>query len=224
MKISEKLKALQAQRQTAIDAADAILATVSDESLSPEQTAECDKHLAEVDRIGGEIELAVKSEKDVADKIAKLESLRNAPMNVDIARVVEYEQKVSKMLCEQKQVESLEKSGRISKLSVDIMKKKVCEKVSQELTTEQFKMVKMSLVGDKTNLVPLLEKTKSDAFETIGEFSHKNNNGILKEKLNEVKMQIENLSSSDITEENVSKFLLLNKMIEEMTGADDGGR
>ena len=51
MKISEKLKALQAQRQTAIDAADAILATVSDESLTPEQTAECDKHLAEVDRI-----------------------------------------------------------------------------------------------------------------------------------------------------------------------------
>ncbi len=145
-------------------------------------------------------------------------------MNADIARIVEYEQKVSKMLCEQKQVESLEKSGRISKLSVDIMKKKVCEKVSQELTTEQFKMVKMSLVGDKTNLVPLLEKTKRDAFETIGEFSHKNNNGILKEKLNEVKMQIENLSSSDITEENVSKFLLLNKMIEEMTGADDGGR
>jgi HK97 family phage major capsid protein len=88
MKISEKLKALQAQRQTAIDAADAILATVRDESLSPEQTADCDKHLAEVDRIGGEIEIAVKSEKDVADKIAKLESLRNAPMNVDVARIV----------------------------------------------------------------------------------------------------------------------------------------
>ena len=88
MKISEKLRALQAQRQTAIDAADAILATVSDESLSPEQTADCDKHLAEVDRIGGEIEAAVKSEKDVADKIAKLESLRNAPMNADVARIV----------------------------------------------------------------------------------------------------------------------------------------
>ena len=88
MKISEKLKALQAQRQTAIDAADAILATVSDESLTPEQTADCDKHLAEVDRLGGEIEAAVKSEKDVADKIAKLESLRNAPMNADVARIV----------------------------------------------------------------------------------------------------------------------------------------
>ena len=88
MKISEKLKALQAQRQAAIDAADAILATVSDESLTPEQTAECDKHLAEVDRIGNEIEAAVKSEAEVAEKIAKLESLRNAPMNADVARIV----------------------------------------------------------------------------------------------------------------------------------------
>ena len=88
MKISEKLRALQAQRQTAIDAADAILATVSDESLSPEQTADCDKHLAEVDRIGNEIEAAVKSEKEVAEKISKLESLRNAPMNADVARIV----------------------------------------------------------------------------------------------------------------------------------------
>ncbi len=88
MKISEKLKALQAQRQTAIDAADAILATVSDESLTPEQTAECDKHLAEVDRIGSEIEAAVAAEADILSKIAKLESLRNAPMNADVARIV----------------------------------------------------------------------------------------------------------------------------------------
>ena len=145
-------------------------------------------------------------------------------INADIARVVEYEQKVSKMLCEQKLTGNLEKSGQVSKLSVDIMKRKVCEKVSNELTTEQFKMVKMSLTGDKNNLIPLLEKTKREACETITDFSRKNSNVVLKEKLNEVKKQIENISSSDITEESVSKFLLLNKMIDEMTGAEDGGR
>ena len=52
----EKLADLQAKRQTALDAADKIMALASEgESLSPEQTADVKKHLDEVDAIGDQI-------------------------------------------------------------------------------------------------------------------------------------------------------------------------
>ena len=88
MKPSEKLKDLQARRQTAIDAAQAILDKASDDSLTPDQTAEADKFLAEVDTIGNEIEAVLKAEADIAEKRAKLDAARTAPQNPAVQAIV----------------------------------------------------------------------------------------------------------------------------------------
>ena len=71
----------------------------------------------------------------------------------DISRIAEYETKVAKMLTEQKNVPSLELNKSVSNLSVNLMKKKVSEKMANELTTEQFRLIKLSLMQDKNNLV-----------------------------------------------------------------------
>ena len=59
------------------------------------------------------------------------------------------------------------------------MKKKISEKLSQELTNEQFKLIKYSLYGDKKKLVPLLEQTKKAALENLKDFERNNDNKVL---------------------------------------------
>jgi len=97
MKRSEKLTALQTQRQAAIDAADKLLASGKDESLTPEQTAEVEKHLAEVDAIGTQITAIATEEAAVAAATARLEAARKAPINADVARIVSHGSGMSSM-------------------------------------------------------------------------------------------------------------------------------
>lgn len=84
----EKLKQLQASRTTALDAADAIMALAADESLTPEQRAECEKHLAEVDRIDAEITAIADAEKAVAETAEKLKTARQRALNPDVQKIV----------------------------------------------------------------------------------------------------------------------------------------
>lgn len=88
MKRSEKLTALQTQRQAAIDAADKLLALAKDESLTPEQTAECDGYLTTVEDLGNQITALAKEESDIAAKSAALDAARKAPINAEIAKIV----------------------------------------------------------------------------------------------------------------------------------------
>lgn len=137
-------------------------------------------------------------------------------INADIARIAEYETKVASMLTEQKIVPSLDVNGKVSNLSVNLLKKKVGEKMSSELTTEQFKLIKLSLMQDKKNLVPLLSETKDNALNNIKDFERKNKNESILEKVGDVKVLIESLSPNDTSEENISKFLTLTKLVEEL--------
>ena len=84
----EKLTSLQAQRQSEIDKADAILALAKDESLTPEQTTEMQAHLDKVDELGNQITATVKEEANAAALLTRLEAARKAPINADVARIV----------------------------------------------------------------------------------------------------------------------------------------
>jgi hypothetical protein len=139
----------------------------------------------------------------------------------DISRIAEYETKVAKMLTEQKVIPSLELNKNVSNLSVNLMKKKVSEKMSNELTTEQFKLIKLSLMKDKENLIPMLKETKYEALNNVNIFEKKNKNESLAERVDDVKKLIESLSADDISEENVSKFLVLSKLVEELKGEEN---
>jgi hypothetical protein len=140
----------------------------------------------------------------------------------NIPRIAEYETKVLKMLTEEKATQTLETNGKVSNLSLNIMKKKLSEKVSQELTAEQFRLIKYSLYGDKKRLIPLLEQTKKEALEKLFEFHKQNKNEILAGKINDVKLQVESLATTSIDEENVTKFLVINKLIDELRGGQNG--
>lgn len=88
MKRSEKLTALQNQRQAAIDAADAILAKGKDDSLTPEQTVEVETHLQAVEDLGIQITAVASEQLTVAANIVRLEAARKAPINADVAKIV----------------------------------------------------------------------------------------------------------------------------------------
>lgn len=153
--------------------------------------------------------------------LATVQTLLNdwrANGTADIARLAEYEVKVTSMLTEQKQIPNLETNGKVSNLSVNLLKKKISEKMSSELTTEQFKLIKLSLMQDKKNLVPMLVETKDDALSNVKDFEKKNKNESLAEKVGDVKRLIESLSTNDTSEENISKFLILTKLVEELKG------
>ena len=101
--------------------------------------------------------------------LATIQTLLNDWRSVspdNIQRIAEYETKVIDMLTEEKHTPSLEVNGKVSNLSLNIMKKKISEKLSQELTNEQFKLIKYSLYGDKKKLVDLSLKN-ANHFLTI---------------------------------------------------------
>lgn len=139
----------------------------------------------------------------------------------DIARVVEYEEKVTKILTERKVVSEIEKNSRVSTLSVDIMKKKVGEKISREISLDEFKMIKMSISDDSENLIPVLFETKNNALSSVNDLKRSTKSEIILEKISLVKNEIDMLNENDTSSENVSRFLILNKMIEEINGEND---
>jgi hypothetical protein len=159
--------------------------------------------------------------------LATVQTLMNDWRNIlesDLSRIAEYEQKVIKMLLEEKKTTNLEKKGVVNNLSLNIMKKKVSEKISRELTTEQFRLIKLALAEDKQNLVPLLDKIKQTALLSLKQFEKLSESKITLEKVKGVRAHIDELSTEDIREENISKFLVLNKLIEEIRGEENAGR
>ena len=88
MNRKEKIATLQASRQAAMDAADAILASATDGTMTDEMTADVAKHLDSVEDFGRQIESEVEKDAVAAATIARLEALKRQPANPQIANAV----------------------------------------------------------------------------------------------------------------------------------------
>ena len=141
--------------------------------------------------------------------------------NADIKRVVEYEEKVTGILMTEKALPSLVKSKDVNALSVKILSEKVSERFSDSLSKDQLRILALSVKGESATLVPVLESTKRSAIDSVKVLRQTVNNQTIREKLEPVEKVLRSLDPKDTSEQNVSRFLVITKLIEEAKGGED---
>lgn len=141
--------------------------------------------------------------------------------STDIKRVVEYEEKVTGILMTEKTLPSLVKSKDVNALSVKLLSEKVSERFSDTLSADQLRILTLSVKGESVSLVPLLENTKRSAIDSVRTLRETVNNQTIREKLEPVEKVLRSLDPRDTSEQNVSRFLVITKLIEEAKGGED---
>jgi len=141
----------------------------------------------------------------------------------DIKRLVEYEEKVAKILMNEKALPPIVKSKDVSNLSVKIMSEKVGEKMSESLSKEQLNILALTVKGDSEKLIPILESTKRSAINSVRDLRRSATNQIIREKIEPVERVLDMMDPKDTSDQNVSRFLVITKLIEEVKGGKDEG-
>jgi hypothetical protein len=141
----------------------------------------------------------------------------------DIKRLVEYEEKVTKLLMSEKALPPIVKSKDVNNLSVKIMSEKVGERMGDSLSKEQLTILSLAVKGDSDRLVPILESTKKAAINSVRDLRRSATNQIIKEKIEPVEKVLGLMDPKDTSEQNVSRFLVITKLIEEVKGGKDEG-
>ena len=77
--------------------------------------------------------------------------------------------------------------------------------------------------GESEKLVPILESTKRSAIASVRNLRASATNQIVKEKIEPVERVLDSMDPKDTSEQNVSKFLVITKLIEEVKGGKDEG-
>ena len=153
--------------------------------------------------------------------LATVQTLLNdwrLPSVSNINRLVEYEMKVVTLLQSEKTLPPLVESNNSSNLSVRLLTEKVSKKFSENLTKEQLQIVSLSAKGDFGSLHPILEKTKISALKSMKMLRANSDNATINEKLESVESVLKSLDTKNISESNISKFLVITKLIEEANG------
>ena len=139
----------------------------------------------------------------------------------NINRLVEYEEKVTSLLMSEKVLPPLVKSKGVNNLSVKLLSEKVSNKLNDSLTKDQMQILSLAVKGDMEKLVPVLESTKKAALNSMRELRMSANNQTIREKIEPVERVLTSMDAKDISEQNVSKFLVITKLIEEVREGND---
>lgn len=138
-----------------------------------------------------------------------------------IHEIVEGEIKLLKILQEKKSVEPLFKQGGVSNISVKILKEKVTKKLSENLNSKQLKIVSLYAKEQFDELKPLLSEIKKESLSSLSELKKSSSNEIILEKIDPVFGVINYLNENDTSGENISRFLVVSKLIEELQAPED---
>lgn len=155
--------------------------------------------------------------------LAIVQGLLNAWRNesTEIQEIVEGEKKVLKILQEKKSVEPLFKQNDVNNVTVKIMKDKFTKKLSENLNSQQLKIVSLFTKEQFDDLKPILVELKKESLEKLTELKKKSNSSVLLEKIDPVFGVISFLNENDMSGENVSRFLVINKLVEELSNPDE---
>jgi hypothetical protein len=156
-------------------------------------------------------------------KLATVQTLLNDWRSTDStfsAQRVIYEGKVVGHLTEKIEVPKLTKKSEVTSLSLKLMREKLDRKYSTSLTQEQIGLinlyVKASTRSDASG--PLAEacaSVKSRAIRALDLLRREKGEGILTEKVDPVKREVESLPDRNIQERDLTKYLTLIKLISE---------
>jgi len=146
----------------------------------------------------------------------------------DISRVASYESKVCKWLMEHKEEDdvSVHRNDDVNSLTVKIMTEKFNRKYNDTLNDEQAEIIKEYVFsldnGNTDGFREYLTDIKKTAIDEIDTYSAVCDNQILNEKMEVIRKNINDLSTDQINDDTVSKFLLVSTLRSELLEKDDG--
>lgn len=147
----------------------------------------------------------------------------------DLARMATYEDQLVKKLTEQKSQDSdlelVEDSPGTSRLLMKVMMKKLNEKYSGVLNSDQKSLIKayaFSAANDDSSSIRLkLEETRSSLFESMREYELAHpDNSFINNKLLEAKRQLQAEDLVNIDDDTVTRFMLYTKLSHELRTED----
>ena len=162
----------------------------------------------------------VRNYRDYATIQTLLNDWRSA--SPDIARIANYETQTVRMLLNEKVEPSLsdQKSDDINQLTVNIMTEKFNNKYGMVLNEEQVSIIQdyvFSSLGQENKLLERLEKMKKQVTVELKRYKNGCSNDTLLEKFDRVQSSVGNISTVEINDETISRFLLLSKLKQEIS-------
>jgi len=147
--------------------------------------------------------------------------------DADLGRVANYENKVCGWLMKEKVNDTLDilKDDGVSNLSVKIMRENFNNKYGNTLNTSQQELIKEYVFskssGKTSQFKSYLGELKSSLYAELCVYSDGCSNQVLNEKMDKVKDVIQELSSVEVNDEAISRFLVVSQLKSELLEGDD---
>ena len=139
----------------------------------------------------------------------------------DIGITAEYESKVFGMLREQKSVQELSKEPKADKLTLRSMQEKFNKKYGSILNEEQSELMRSYIFGNEARAKKIMRTIKESAERSLGAYKRECGNKVLLEKIDRVEAGVKFLDESVLDDDQISRFLLLSKLKEEIMESKD---
>lgn len=160
-------------------------------------------------------------------KLATVQTLLNDWRSSNTAfstQRVMYEAKVVTHLTEKVEAPKIAMKSEVTSLSLKLMQEKLDRKYSSSLTQEQIKLinlyVKASTRGDTKSLMEACSSIKVRAIRALDQLRKEKGEGVITEKVDPVKREVESLPNQNIQESDLTKYLTLIKLISEAEDKD----
>jgi len=141
----------------------------------------------------------------------------------DIKNLIDIETRLGELMFRKKEVVSevveVYNASHSDRLVLKIMTEKFNRRYGEELTSDQKQIIEgYVFLSDKNpkKLQTFFKEKKREALNNLETFEGTSNNKYLLSKLDEVREKIKNMSSEEISDVSVVKFLTLTKMISEI--------
>jgi hypothetical protein len=154
-------------------------------------------------------------------KYATIQTLLNEwrSNNSSFDKTTEYEIKLHECLTQEKQIiENNFIPQKVDKLTYKIMNEMFDKKYKSQLNDTQKEIIGLYIKDDSPKLTQKYKAVKESCDFLLENYIKKCNNKILKEKYLSVKSNIKNLDESNMTKENLQKFLTIGRLKEEVLG------
>ena len=138
----------------------------------------------------------------------------------DVSVVAKFESELHSHLLKEKKLENLEelKTTDVNNLVVDIMRKKLEEKFGSHLSDNQMSLLREYVFfgDDEKGFLSKLSEIKTSTLEALTVFEKDCNSDIIRKQIPHVRESVESLSETTADDENLSRYLTLMKITEEL--------
>jgi hypothetical protein len=135
-----------------------------------------------------------------------------------MTKLVEYELKVHSMLLSDKQANTLSEkvNPEVNKITVKIMLEKFNKKYGSTLNSEQMNIVKDYIFNSDSQIIPKLKQVKENTLKELNSLKKTCDNKILVGKVDKVYESVVTLDENIINDDNMSRFMLVSRLKEEI--------